>query len=355
MSKSLLDNTLSKVANRTVLSVNFGCRVNAAELNQLTQKLVSLGFSPVKENPGVILINTCAITKKGEYESLSQIKKLSSAYPNANIIVTGCANLDKLSGVKNLVSISNRQKDEIVQETPSYSPQVKDKFSHTNRYILKVQSGCDQFCTYCIVPFRRPSNWFLPIESAIKIVNQAVAEGYEEVIITGVNLNLYTPTLSNLIRNLLEKTEIKLISFGSVPLLTIDNLFIELYQNPQTSSRLSAFLHVPLQSGSNKVLKLMNRPYDKVRIEETFKMLKTVASFSFGTDIIVGFPGETDDDFQQTYDLCRDIGFSKIHTFRFSPRPDTSARILYLNSTKLNKNVIKKRSDLIRSLVKNGK
>ena len=326
-------------------SINFGCRVNAAETNQLSQQLIDQGYIFDDQNPDTIIVNTCAITKKGEYESISKIKKLIKDNPKIKIIATGCANLNKLKNIKNVTILKNADKDKI---STSYSPDIKDKFSNTNRYLLKVQSGCTQNCTFCIVPRRRSTLNFLSIDDAIKTINTAVDSGYTEVIITGVNLAQYLPGLSNLVEALLTQTKIKLISFGSVPLLCIDEKFISLLSSYQL--RVSRFLHIPLQSGSNKILKLMHRPYDKAKIIKTFSSLRGASSdeaISFGTDIIVGFPTESDQDFQETYDLCQSLGFNKIHVFKYSPRPDTTARELFLKSEKISKIELSRRSKLI--------
>jgi threonylcarbamoyladenosine tRNA methylthiotransferase MtaB len=328
---------------KTFSALNFGCRVNAAETNQLSQQLVDQGYVFDEKTPDTIIVNTCAITKKGEYESISKIKKLISDNPNLKIIATGCANLDKLKGISNVTILKNIDKDKV---KINYTPNIKDKFSHTNRYILKVQSGCTTNCTFCIVPFRRPTLNYLPIKDAIDVINSA--NSYKEVIITGVNLAQYTPGLSNLVEALLNQTNIELISFGSVPLLCIDDKFIKLIENP----RISKFLHIPLQSGSNKILKLMHRPYDVKKIKDVFQKLQSSKMLSYGTDIIVGFPGEKDSDFQQTYKLCKDIGFSKIHVFKYSPRPRTPARELFLNSKKLTKEQLSQRSKAIRQMIK---
>lgn len=345
----------------TFSAINFGCRVNAAETNQLSQQLIDQGYTLNKNNPDVVIVNTCAITKKGEYESISKIKKLIKDNPKLKIIATGCANLSAVEG-KNVTVLKNIDKDKIKQ---SYSPKISDKFSHTHRYLLKIQSGCTQNCTFCIVPTRRPTLNFLSIDDAIKTINTAVKNGYTEVIITGVNLTQYLPGLSNLVEALLTKTKIKLISFGSVPLLCIDEKLINLYQ--KNSSRLSHFLHIPIQSGSNKILSLMHRPYNKKKIINTFKLLSSPlvkggtegglknkvgvgGGFSFGTDIIVGFPTENNHDFQQTYDLCQKIGFSKIHVFKYSPRPNTPARDLFLKSEKISKAELSRRSSLLQKL-----
>ena len=345
---------------KTFLSVNFGCRVNMAETNQWSQTLIDQGLIPATINdlPSIILINTCAITKKGEKESINKVKFLSHQYPQAQIYVTGCANFEKIKNISNLTIFKNDQKEDLLNHLKSlYTSKIGDKFSHTHRYLLKVQSGCTQFCSYCIVPFKRNYLWSLSINDAINTVNKAIDNGYQEVIITGVNLDQYQPGFSNLVESLLKETNIKLISFGSIPINCVDNKFINLLST--FNFRLSNFLHIPIQSGSDKILQLMNRPYTKSEIFKKFNKLKKIiprsvkggvrGGFRFGTDIIVGFPNETDQDFQETLDLCQQIGFSKIHTFPFSPRPNTKARIIFENSPKISKEKLKERSQKIRA------
>jgi len=337
------------------LAVNFGCRVNSAEINQLSQSYINQGYVPDKNNPDIILVNTCAVTKKGEYESLSKIRKLLIDFPQSQIIATGCADLSKLPISPNLQIIYKNNLP------PLYTHQIKDKFSRTHRYLLKVQSGCTSNCTYCIVPLRRPFLWSLPISQAIDIVSSAIKDGYREIIITGVNLNQYEPGFANLLEALLTQTNISLISFGSTPLNCIDHKFLSLLQIADYRLRITNLLHIPIQSGSDRILKAMHRPYTRQQILKTFYNLKKLVpplsskrgvggDFIFATDIIVGFPTETDSDFQQTYDLCRQIGFSKIHVFRYSPRPGTPARQLFLNSPKLSKSTIASRAARLRRL-----
>ena len=339
------------------LAVNFGCRVNSAEINQLSQILIDQNFIPtnIKKNiaPNIIIINTCSITQKGEKESLSKVRQLKKQFPNSLIFVTGCAHLEKVSQLKSVYIFDNQSKEDILSDSNcAYTSKISDKFSHSHKFILKIQSGCTQFCSYCTVPYRRQYLFSLSSKKAIKTVNQAVADGYRELIITGVNLEQYQFGLSRLIKNILDNTQIKKISFGSIPLNTIDKTFISLYQNPLYQSRLAKFLHIPLQSGSDKILKLMNRPYTSKDILQKFRNLKLeIGNLEFGTDIIVGFPNETDTDFQKTLTLCQNLGFSKIHTFRFSPRPQTLAAYYYQKFPKISAEIIKNRSQKIRQLI----
>ncbi len=350
---------------KTFQIFNLGCRVNAAESNLFAQKLINSGYEPLlssKERTGVdlIFINTCSVTKKANVESLGLIRRLQKKYPAAKIIISGCASLKNLKNKKNLQIYTNPQKETLLKKLHcSYTPKIADKFSHTRRFLLKIQSGCTHFCSYCTVPYTRNYLWSLPIKDAINTAKKAVSDGYEEIIITGVNLDQYTPGLSNLIEKLLSKTDINLISFGSIPLNSIDQKFISLLK--KYPNRISKFLHIPLQSGSDKILKLMHRPYTRKKIINKLETIKSINSprpvkggggggFSLGTDIIVGFPGETQKDFYNTFTLCQQIGFQKIHVFRYSPRPGTSAQKIFENSQKFSKDVLKSRSQKIRSL-----
>jgi threonylcarbamoyladenosine tRNA methylthiotransferase MtaB len=339
--------------HKSFLSISFGCRVNAAETNQWSQTLINQGCTPlVKEGQGrldIILINTCSITKKGDLESLGKVRSLHQKYPNSQIFVTGCANLEKIKNIPNVFIYQNNQKEELLRDlNSSYTPQIKDKFSHTHRFLLKIQSGCTQFCSYCIVPFKRPELWSLEINKAVETVKKAISNDYQEIIITGVNIDQYQYGFSDLIQNILEKTDIQLISFGSIPLNCIDSQFIDLLK--KYPHRISNFLHIPIQSGSDKILKLMNRPYTKNEIIQKFNSLKKI-SLSFGTDIIVGFPTETDQDFQDTLDLCQQIGFKKIHCFRYSSRPNTKAKIIHDTNSKISQETLKSRSQQIQNLI----
>ena len=337
--------------SKTFLSVNFGCRVNSAETNQWSQTLINQGYLPTKINPDLILINTCSVTKKGEKESLNKVKNLHQKYPKAKIYVSGCANFEKIKDLHNVFTYKNDQKEDLLKNlNSSYTPQIKDKFSHTHRFLLKIQSGCTQFCSYCIVPLKRPKLWSLEINKAIETVKKAITDGYQEIIITGVNIDQYQYDFSSLIKVILKETDIKLISFGSIPINCIDQKFIDLFKS--YPHRLSHFLHIPIQSGSDKILKLMNRPYTKKDILNKFGHLTLeIGNLKFGTDIIVGFPTETKQDFQETLDLCQQIGFSKIHTFKYSSRPNTLAKIIHNTNSKISEETLKLRSQQIRNLV----
>lgn len=332
---------------RTFLSLFFGCRVNASESNQMSQIFLNHGLNSFDQQsvspPNLIVINTCSITQKGQNESIRKIKSLQNFYPEALIIVTGCASIPASLDV---FFLENSQKHLFLKEANFYSPQVQDRLTKYHRYLLNIQSGCNQFCTYCIVPYKRQQLWSLPIEDAVIQTQKALDLGFKELIITGVNLEKYTPGLANLLQALLTQTKVPLISFGSLPLNCISNDFLNLIKSYKF--RIKNFLHIPIQSGSDKILKLMHRPYNKQKIIKTIENCKLkINNLKLGTDIIVGFPGETEDDFQHTYNLCQQIGFTKIHTFRYSPRPNTLASNL---PNTVDSKTKKLRSQHIRSL-----
>jgi len=340
---------IKNCSNKTFLAINFGCRVNAAETNQLSQLLVNQGFKPTHKNPGVIIINTCAITKKGERESLQKIRSLKRLWPKSTVITTGCADLSGFSKQKDIFILKNKDKQKILEKSRGeYSSKIKDKFSTSKKFILRIQSGCNHYCTYCIVPYRRAKPWSLPIKDALSTVEKTIKNGYTELILTGVNLDLYQPGLDKLLKNLLEKTDIPLISFGSIPIDCITSNFLSLHQKyPQ---RLKKFIHTPIQSGSDKILKLMNRSYTRKKIEKTLKKCLGVPNLKLGTDIIVGFPGEAEKDFRDTVSLLKKFPFQKIHTFRFSLRPGTTAEKLLKKHPPISSEKTSARSRIVRNL-----
>ena len=352
MKTNKLIDTCKRIENKNFMSFFFGCRVNAAESNQLSQIIINQAFKPLDTHspqiPGLIIINTCSITQKGENESLRKIRSVAKQFPQAKIIITGCANIDNIKPSKNIIFLSNPQKREILKNfTKAYTHKVGDRLSLSDKYLLNVQTGCNHFCAYCIVPYKRQDLWCLPIKQAVDQTNQAFSLGFKQLIITGINLNLYTPGFTNLIKAILTQINIPKISFGSIPLNCINQKFLKLLK--KYPDRFINFLHIPLQSCSDKTLKNMNRPYTQKQILDMFSKLKKIKNLKLGTDIIVGFPGETDDDFQQSYNICKQIAFTKIHTFKYSPRPGTAAIKLKLD--KIDNTTKKSRSQQIRSLI----
>lgn len=310
-----------------------GCRLNQAQSAQIEEKLLNYNLLPAKSRPpDIIIINTCVVTKKAERESRKVIRKLKRTYPKAKIVLTGClANLYKNKKPKNLkidFLIPNENKKDLpkilnlkpqkLTQTPSF---LFDKYPSGGRKLIPIQTGCNNFCTYCIVPYLRPSPSSRPVGKIISQIN-SLPQNIFEVILTGINLSLFKPSLSFLLTHLLKKTTIKRIRFGSININCFSDQFINLYQSP----RLCPHFHIPLQSGSDKILKLMKRPYNTNNYLKTIKKIRRqIPHVNITTDIIVGFPSETKSDFKKTLNLCQKLQFSKVHIFRYSPRPQTQA------------------------------
>jgi threonylcarbamoyladenosine tRNA methylthiotransferase MtaB len=366
-----------------------GCKLNQAESEEIADKLRSfgVGLTSSKEKADLYLINTCSITAAALKKSRQEIHKIRNKYKDAKIWACGCAKELKSQADKFLVD-----KDKIFEEIKRHCEERKrrsnpKKFlegsgiasSHDvhrgtrndknkivsqnrcTRAFLKIQDGCDNFCSYCVIPYRRGKPRSIKSSEIIKKINQKAKGGFKEVILEGVNILKYKdypetylfperseakskgltalnpkfyPSTSSgnkildfcdLIQEILSKTKILRLRFGSIdPNLVTDEL-IKLFRN----DRVCKHLHLSLQSGSDKILEKMNRKYkvgDFLKIVK--KIYQTYPNFGFTTDAIVGFPGETEKDFQDTYSLIKKAGFFKVHIFRYSKREGTRAALL---------------------------
>lgn len=305
------------------------------------------------KNPDFYIINSCAVTGKAEREVRQHIYQTRKKFPKTKIIVTGCAatdwkkNEDSIRGADFLIPNNKKQSipsiiDQMSSKTgvdKSPTPQYRlnmltryhDKFLSSGRLMVKIQDGCDRYCSYCIVPYLRGSPKSKTIEEIVTTIQHY--QNISEVILTAINTGCFgkdnEETLIDLIDTVLEKTTVPKISFGSIHPWSVTDEFLEYYQSIIPTNRFVPFFHIPIQSGSNRILQLMNRGYTK---EDIFKKLQKIKKINpevfIGTDIIVGFPGETYKEFQETYDFVKYAPIDKIHIFRFSPRPGTAAEKL---------------------------
>lgn len=305
-----------------------GCKLNQAEADELKENLQDEGFFVVgwKTKANIHIINACGLTAGAEQGTRQIIRQAKRRNPKAKIFVTGCfgqklAEVDYYS--KNIAALLKKIKR-------ARQSCLTDGVKHgapenRTRAFIKIQTGCDNFCTYCIIPRFRGKPRGISDRKIIRTINQKVARSFREIILTGVNICKYDwrgIKLSGLVRKILNETKIKRIRFGSLDPSLIDDYFINLFRDP----RLMPHFHLSLQSGSNKILKLMNRKYTAEDFLSLVKNIRKQYSLAgFTTDIIVGFPGETEKDFSYTCDLVRKSGFLKVHIFPFSPRPGTAA------------------------------
>jgi threonylcarbamoyladenosine tRNA methylthiotransferase MtaB len=314
----------------TILTL--GCKVNQSESSIIEGNLVKNGFDivPLSERPDYCIINTCTVTAKSDYQSRQMVRRALKA--GSRVIVTGCYSqlrpeeIERISG--NITIVNNENKLHIINDLCDTVESSCLGFSHRARPYLKIQDGCNSACTYCIVPKARGRSHSLQVS---EILNQALEyeyKGYNEIVLTGIHLGSYghdlnpAVRLADVLETLLNKTGISRIRLSSIEVKEIDSRTIELL----SEERICKHLHIPLQSGDDAVLKRMNRTYG---VRDYLKTVENVAANSpdiaLGTDIIVGFPGESEEEFMRTATLADALPFSYIHIFPFSQRPDTPA------------------------------
>jgi threonylcarbamoyladenosine tRNA methylthiotransferase MtaB len=340
---------------------SLGCRLNQSEIESVSTRLQNMGHEIAKDDTAdIYIINSCSVTGKSEKKVrnlISRTRESASARENIKIIVTGCSS-DDFSGSPDIFFVPNDYKylipeiinnnlslADIIKKTPSrfdYSAPVK---SSTVRANLKIQDGCDNFCSYCIIPYLRGKPDSKPSDKILSEFGELLNNGYKEIVLTGVNIGKYNYDkmgLAGLVEKILanHNSDFRLHLTSLDPVSSCDRL-IGLYKDP----RMVKHLHLSLQSGSDSVLKRMNRPYTRDNyIRVTEKIKQAAADFNFTTDVIVGFPGETEDEFNDTISLAKEVGFSHIHTFRYSPRKGTRA---YNMSSLVDEKIKKERSRII--------
>jgi threonylcarbamoyladenosine tRNA methylthiotransferase MtaB len=334
--------------NKTFYSYSFGCRVNQAEKEALDRQLLARGYSFDEDNPETFIINTCSVTNKAEREARQMINQVRKKHANTQIVVMGCAATNwiktkaKVDHVDMMVENPSKEfiadliekklsgKASTAVKMTKKAPLVQDKYIRSGRVIIKIQDGCQRFCTYCIVPYLRGLPKTYSIESMLSEL-KALPPGLKEIIYTAINTEAYgyedkQTDFIDLLHATLDQTDFPRISFGSIHPWSINEKLFALLKNHPEAGRIVKFFHIPLQSGNNKMLGLMKRGYTREEFLDKLHILNELNPFTFiGTDIIVGFLEETDADFQDTYDFLEKTPISKIHIFRYSPRQHTAA------------------------------
>ncbi|MBL7158935.1 MiaB/RimO family radical SAM methylthiotransferase [Candidatus Microgenomates bacterium] len=356
----------------TFKTYTFGCRVNQAETSEIEKDLHKAGFQPVKDNQlaDLIIINTCVVTQKAEKEIRQLARKIKRENPQTFLILCGCAvDFWQRKGFPKLLVdlyVKNKEKEKLIDLIPFKSNRDltakgikphKNKYQRSNRQIIKIQEGCDQFCSYCIVACLRGKPKSKKISQIIKETKEAEKKGIKEIILSGINLGLFgqntNETIPQLLKALLKKTTISQISFGSIYPEVINNEFIKVYLQDQKSKqkRLKLFFHLPLQSGSEKILKLMNRQFSLKKFQSiTEKLHQALPQALIATDVIVGFPGETEKEFQKTYQFLKKAPILKFHVFRFSPRKETLAEKMAKEWGRVDEKTKTQRAKILREL-----
>lgn len=321
-----------------------GCRLNEAELESWGQAFQKAGHQITREQneAQLIIVNSCAVTQDAVRKSRQLIRRIHRDNPSAKIIASGCyvtLNSDEAAELLGVdLIVSNQDKDRLVElaikelEIPSMpamstEPGEISLFSRgRQRAFVKVQDGCRYRCTFCIVTVARGEEKSTPIEEIVQDVNRLVDQGINEVILTGVHLGGYgsdiAQNLADLITAILQQTTVPRLRLGSLEPWDLPENFFALFENP----RLMPHLHLPLQSGSDSVLRRMARRCKKAEFSQIIKDARIqVPHINITTDIIVGFPGETEQEWQESFDYIKAIGFGHIHIFTYSTRADTKA------------------------------
>ncbi len=328
---------MTKVALDTL-----GCKLNQAETELLARGLVEAGYELVTDisKADIYILNTCTVTHTADRKARHRLRQAHRRNPTALVVATGCyarrahQELTRIEGV-DLVTGNNEKKHLLrlitdVHHQKNTSP--PDRGTRTppspvlrTRTFVKVQDGCNTPCSYCIVPLVRGRETSLPASEIINEVGDRVAEGYQEVVLTGIKIGTYRNNgidLKGLLERILAETDVNRLRLSSLQPKEISPALLNLWDD----DRLCPHFHLSLQSGSDSVLARMKRRYDTTEYEQTaFLIRRSVPDAAITTDIIVGFPGETDDDFEKTYRFCQRMEFARIHVFPFSVRSGTIA------------------------------
>ncbi len=354
-----------------------GCKVNQYDTQVMRDQLEQAGFEtvPFEEAADIYIINTCTVTQISDKKSRQMVSRAKRKAPDSILVVCGCFSqvapkaAASLEGVNIVLGTSNRK--DILTYIQSYQASGKQiidvdncgtldteeiqNFGEKNRAVLKIEDGCENFCSYCLIPFARGRIRSKPLTIIRKETEHLIRAGYREIVLTGIHLASYgkengTPCLEKAIAEVASVPGIERIRLGSLEPRIIQPEFLEKIIDIKA---LCPHFHLSLQSGCDRTLKAMNRHYTTAEYEEAVRLLR--ASFpncSITTDIIVGFPGETEEDFKESMAFAKKIGFAKIHIFPYSPREGTRAAAMKEQWTKA---VKAERVDRMEAIEKEGR
>ena len=329
-----------------------GCKVNTYESNVIRDIFLNAGYKEeTLEKADIIVVNTCSVTNKADSKSLKTVRQARRKNKDAIIIVSGCSSQNKQKEYLDLedvdIVLGNRYKTDIIKYIEEYK-QKKEKINaltdmkkvpfeimmlnnfNQTRAFVKIQDGCNNFCSYCIIPYVRGNVRSKNKEDVIKEVKKLVEEDKKEIVLTGIHTGNYgkdlKTSLADLLEELVKVENLERIRISSIEITELDEHFMKVLKE---NEKIVDHMHIPLQSGANKTLKDMNRKYDKdyfiKKIEEIRKIRPNI---NITTDVIVGFPNETEEDFNETIETIKKVKFTKIHVFPYSKREGTKAALM---------------------------
>lgn len=329
-----------------------GCKVNSYESNYYKEQLEKHGHQMVEVNSpcDVCIINTCTVTNTAAAKSRQKIHSLKKTHPNALIVVVGCyvqhadqqerekLNVDLIIGANHknelVMRIEELLKDHVrkdlvedIRDFTSFEEMPIHVYESKHRAFLKIEDGCNQFCSYCAIPYARGRQRSLSKEKVIEIAQSLSDKGHYEIVLTGIHTGRYQDgdtTLAKLLKELLEKTDERVqYRISSIEITEVDDELIELMKQ---TTRICRHLHIPIQSGCNETLQRMNRPYTIEEFQQRLDHIrKEIPDISISTDVIVGFVQESEEEFETTYKNLQDCAFSFLHVFPYSKRNGTAA------------------------------
>ena len=356
--------------NKVVRFVTLGCKVNQYETNAMAQKFLEKGYKIIEEitsenenlKPDICIINTCTVTNMSDRKSRQMLRRMKEKNPNTVVVAVGCyaqvakeelakipeinlvlGNNEKVEIVKYVEEYLNEHIDNIELEDVMHSREFSDfgdvTYTEKTRAVIKIQDGCDRFCSYCIIPYARGRVRSRKPESIISEITQIASKGIKEVVITGIHIASYGKDfamskesklenyrLIDLLEEINEIEGIERIRLGSIEPLLITEEFVERLKK---LGKICHHFHLSLQSGCDETLKRMNRRYTIEQFKVIVKLLRNAyEDVNLTTDIIVGFPGETEEKFNKTYQFLEEIKFYKMHVFKYSPRKGTKAAVM---------------------------
>jgi threonylcarbamoyladenosine tRNA methylthiotransferase MtaB len=351
-----------KTSENIIHTYTFGCKVNWYDTSSIERLLEKDGHGKVDDSqsmtPDTVVINSCTVTNAADKQARQLIRKVSRKHPNAKIVVTGCyaqskpQEIKEMPGVSHVVAINDQYK---LPQMLGWNEDVKEEFlpvySKRTRANLKLQNGCNAYCSFCILPYIRGRSTSIALENILEQAKFYEAQGHHEMVLTGTHVGGWGRDLnprrrfSEAVQAILDAVPTMNLRISSLEPTTLTPDLIKVVRN---NPRIQPHFHIPLQSGSDSVLRRMNRKYKiknfRDRIEALFAAQKNV---SIGTDVIVGYPGETEEEFQQTFDLLSELPINYFHVFPYSPRPGTKANTLVDD---VSADVKKQRVRLLRNL-----
>ncbi len=337
-----------------------GCKVNQSETEAMTALFLDKGYQlgDFEQFCDVYVINTCTVTHAGDRKSRQMIRRAKHVNPKAIVVVTGCyaqTSPEAVAAIEDVdIILGTNKRNLIVDEVEQFQGKRKqlvdekdtltdfeeismDRVIQKARAYLKVQEGCEQFCTYCIIPYARGPLRSRSMENTLQVAKKLEQAGFKEIILTGIHLGAYgkpseaereagavqTVTLADLCEMLLNETSFERIRLSSIEPTEVDDHLLRLFAE---NRRMCRHLHLPLQAGDDSVLEAMHRPYNTEQYrQEMARIRAAVPDIALSTDLMVGFPGETDEQFENSLRFCDEIAFSSMHLFKYSPRQGTPA------------------------------